>query len=941
MTASSLNKAVLLAEALKGLSRGWSFTPLTGKKPVERSWTTRPPSTETHVRQWIEKGHNLGLRTGHASKITVIDDDSEDGAGARALDLPATVTVVTGSGRRHYYFVSPQTRLGNSASKLHDRVDVRGDGGQVVFPGSIHPNTGQPYRWLEGHSPEEIEIAQLPACIIQRLQPNERVLGASAQSNAACRPPAPPPPQACLIAQRRLKKAVAEVANATEGERNHTLNRLAFALGGYVGAGVLDRRAVEEKLFLAARAIDLPEDEAQATIASGLDAGMRHPADLEALTAKALRRKARRGRIAPPFQPDSPAAGLAIGQALPSEGDIPEVGTGTGRQRITYHELGNDVPLHKLVPAAVSALANHCEDVLYVRGGMLARVTGWEIAADEGIRRGPGLRIREVPEPILRELLDRAAVWIETKETKKGEIESVEKWAPRAVVAAVRELGEWPGLKPLLGVVEAPTMRPDGSVLDKIGYDSPTAFIYKPARDYPPTAEQPTPEDVRRAWGELLDPFREFPLDSPCDRASLAALMLTIAGRPAIDGPVPHWAVMAPTFGAGKTLLVEVAGIAMTGVAPDAMAPVGGRSADAEAEMRKRLTTLVLEAPRAAVIDNFPDGGTFESKAFAALLTSDRWTDRILGRSEKVSLPHRIVWITTGCNFRLWGDLARRSLSILIDPSIERPHLRSFEIEDLTAYVHREHPRLLAAALTVLRGFVVAGRPSHSRALLGKFEAWDRLVRAAVIWASGLCSEVHDPLGSAVRLQDEAPDRSSLGELVAAWTACFHPGVPVTAKDAVEASKQDMRLRDAIVGIGGAKRGEPDPRMLGNRLRVLSRRVADGMAFRADDNKKQGAVQWRVLEAAGKPGSHRSVAVRGAFGNGGGASTGEVRFQEIPIEVEGAGALRPYSCRDEVQASYEAEERLAIQSEGSALDSPQQAIESPECGERLKERETP
>ena len=162
--------------------------------------------------------------------------------------------------------------------------------------------------------------------------------------------------------------------------------------------------------------------------------------------------------------------------------------------------------------------------------------------------------------------------------------------------------------------------------------------------------------------------------------------------------------------------------------------------------MRKRITTLVLEAPRVALIDNIPDGATFESKAFSALLTTSVWTDRILGKSEKVSLPHSIVWMSTGCNYRLWGDLARRSLSIVIDPGVGDPHRTSFERGDLVGYVREQHPKLLAAALTVLRGYVVADRPRHSLPPLGKFEAWDQLIRGAVIWVTSLAGKTVDPL---------------------------------------------------------------------------------------------------------------------------------------------------------------------------------------------------
>ena len=102
--------------------------------------------------------------------------------------------------------------------------------------------------------------------------------------------------------------------------------------------------------------------------------------------------------------------------------------------------------------------------------------------------------------------------------------------------------------------------------------------------------------------------------------------------------------------------------------------------------------------------------------------------------SRNVSLPHRVVWVVTGNNFRVAGDLARRALSVLIAPGVERPSLRLFSFDPLEL-VREDHPRLLVAALTVMRGFQVAGRPGHGLPALGMFTAWDGLVRAAVIWA--------------------------------------------------------------------------------------------------------------------------------------------------------------------------------------------------------------
>lgn len=148
-----------VAEAVAAHRRKWVLTSLRGKKPVLRDWTNRPVPTEDGVVAWARQG-NVGLRTGRVSGVVVVDVD--EAKGGRLDDVPITVTIETGGGGRHLYFRAPEEPLGNSVSKLAPQVDVRADGGQVVYVGSIHPETKQPYRWASGLAPDEVPLAPFP-----------------------------------------------------------------------------------------------------------------------------------------------------------------------------------------------------------------------------------------------------------------------------------------------------------------------------------------------------------------------------------------------------------------------------------------------------------------------------------------------------------------------------------------------------------------------------------------------------------------------------------------------------------------------------------------------------------------------------------------------------------------------------------------------------------
>lgn len=233
-------------EALAAHARGWVLMPLRGKIPILDAWQKQLRPPEVDVERWARQG-NVGLRTGAVSQVVVLDVDTVKG-GVVPEDLPSTPTVITGSGGYHYYFRAPAHPMRNSAGRIAPHVDFRAEGGQVVFPGSIHPDTGKPYLWAV--SPDDCELAELPEWIVEKLVEPKGYAAAA------------------------LRNELARVTNAREGERNDTLYRAAFSLGTLVGGGQLDETSVSQALT---NATSLPIAEAAATIRSGLTAGKLKP----------------------------------------------------------------------------------------------------------------------------------------------------------------------------------------------------------------------------------------------------------------------------------------------------------------------------------------------------------------------------------------------------------------------------------------------------------------------------------------------------------------------------------------------------------------------------------------------------------------------------------------------------------------------------------------
>jgi hypothetical protein len=134
-----------------------------GKKPIYDGGCLAATTDEGRIRQWWvnfvsgeEQTWNIGIATGRwggPGYLFVIDVDVKDGAvGDDSVaflediygELPKTPVSRTPTGGRHIFLTS-ESPVANSASKLAPNIDVRGVGGYVVAPGSTV--TAGTYRW--------------------------------------------------------------------------------------------------------------------------------------------------------------------------------------------------------------------------------------------------------------------------------------------------------------------------------------------------------------------------------------------------------------------------------------------------------------------------------------------------------------------------------------------------------------------------------------------------------------------------------------------------------------------------------------------------------------------------------------------------------------------------------------------------------------------------
>jgi len=149
-----------------------------GKHPIANNWTATGTDDPNTIRKlWQETPYaNVGVPMGQINGIFALDVDGPEGIQtlqewiAEYGELPATWQVQTGGGGIQLWYKIPEgMQIPNSVKKIGVNIDIRGDGGQSVAPGSLH-KSGKRYRWAPGRSPEDIPLAEPPEWLIDKIK---------------------------------------------------------------------------------------------------------------------------------------------------------------------------------------------------------------------------------------------------------------------------------------------------------------------------------------------------------------------------------------------------------------------------------------------------------------------------------------------------------------------------------------------------------------------------------------------------------------------------------------------------------------------------------------------------------------------------------------------------------------------------------------------------
>lgn len=168
-----------------------------------------------------------------------------------------------------------------------------------------------------------------------------------------------------------------------------------------------------------------------------------------------------------------------------------------------------------------------------------------------------------------------------------------------------------------------------------------------------------------------------------------------------------------------------------------------------------------------------------DNSVLANALTSTRWSSRLLGGNDLIECEFRPIWTATANNPVLTEELIRRTVRIRLDAETDRPGQRTgFRHPNLRAWATAQRGALIAAALTLVRAWVVAGRPVGTQ-VMGSFESYAEIL-------GGILAAVAVPafLGNLDELYEVADaEGAQWGRLVELWAEKYGYATPVGVGD--------------------------------------------------------------------------------------------------------------------------------------------------------------
>ena len=372
-----------------------------------------------------------------------------------------------------------------------------------------------------------------------------------------------------------------------------------------------------------------------------------------------------------------------------------------------------------------------------------------------------------------------------------------------------------------------------------------TAFQFVPTN--------PTKEDAERALKILEEPLKEFPFNEGEDdadkekaehlerlnKAVALSVILTIVSRTAYQN-APMTAIDAHVQGTGKSTLADLFGIIATGRKPACITV-----AKDDCEFEKGLFAFLMNGSPICLFDNVDR--PLNSAMLNIALTQSFVRARILGATKEGIVPTSSVYIATGNNMQIVGDLTRRTILCRLNRNEERPSQHKFKNPAMLDDAMANRSKIVIAALTILRAYHLVGRPKPKDfPSLGSFNEWSDLVRGALIWLN-----FPDIIESQTRLEDEDPVKNAFASVLEAWYDIYSSNERTIGnifedfQDTQSSIKYKYDTLYEALDNAVYHRGDLRPRHIGMWLEKNKGKFANGYQLVRGMRDKQGML-WKV-----------------------------------------------------------------------------------------------
>jgi hypothetical protein len=519
----------------------------------------------------------------------------------------------------------------------------------------------------------------------------------------------------------------------------------------------------------------------------------------------------------PPAQPPSPSI----------QARAPASGGGRPLPLPTIRLIEGQLPRIAMEAEAALLAANLS---IYQRGQLVMRPIKPKLkAADD--RETFGWRLRRVDVPYLIHAFTKSAYFERYDARLKNWLN---KDCPKQLAEVYLSLaGAWK-LPVLVGIINTPFLRRDGSLCEKSGYDSASGLLFIPEQQvFPAITYKPNRDDAMAALNYLDETLlAEFPFVEKIDRSVALSGFLTALDRRAMD-VAPLHGFSSPVAGTGKSLLIDLISILLTGH----RAPVISQG-KTEEEFEKRLGTALIAGDNIVTVDNC--NSELTGVLLCQALTQTLLNVRLLGKSQQVDVPNASTFFANGNNLVVAGDLTRRTLLCQLDAGVEQPELREFKC-DAMEIAHAERGKLVAAILTVLRAWHSAST-IIGIAPLGSFEQWSFRVRSPLLWL-----DRDDPCDSIKTVRENDPGRGLLNTVLVQWKEKLGTSSRYTVQDVIGRATVDRDFFAALAAIAVSRTGTISNDRLGRWLAKNNNKIVNRLKLTKVGNS-HGYPTWQVVE---------------------------------------------------------------------------------------------